>query len=995
MRYHVAFARNALRAALVGLVGLGLVAVVAAGVLVLRLMRGPLRLDFLKPRLESALSAPDGSLIAKVGSVELVWQGLRRGIDLRASDLRAFARDGSNVATVPALSVWLGLEPLLHGELAATHVKLVAPLVRAVLEEDGRLSLGLGDEVEPNPENPMVTRMADDLTSRSDGSSPAAWLREVDVERARLLLDDRTSGLAWEIPALDASLRRERRAIVAALGGDVAFGERAIGLAGKGRLELDGGGAVVEVELHGMNPAALATALASRPDSPLAQRRPQVVEALRTLDMSLDATIRMTLDGSWSPRSARLEVTGAPGSLVVPALYRDALALAGLTLEANLDRAANQIDLERLSLDLSGPRLDVHGSLKPLETPMQILAEVKLDGLPVDSLGKLWPEEAARGAREWIVANVSRGRITAGEVRVRGELGKGDSSEATGARDGPGSTEPTRPAPDDRKAGGLRVTEVDGSLRFEGLQVRYLPSLPPATGIAGSGTFSQAGWKLGVTEAAVGDLRIGAGKVVIQGLDARAPRITIDVPLGGPLATLLRLLRAPPLGLAIAPDVRLEDVAGQITGDLHLDFPLVGRVDLENLGLAASAKIDGVAVPHLVQGWSIDGGSFDVRLGAQAVELSGRAALEGSPITVKWQESLLGRGAAQRTAVVSGTVDAAGRAALGFDTRPQLDGPVQAEVRLQQAAAGGDEIAVTLDLAPARVDVPELGVRKPAGADGKADASLLLEDGKVAAVEHFQIAMASCNVHGRAKRNGNRWSTIEASGTIGEAHQGAFSLTVAPAARGETFRLTSADVAAFLRALNFRVAGRGGELNLEGSIDVVEAKHAFDGRLEVKQFTLTEAPALAKIIQLASLSGIRETFSRSGIPIDRLTARLSGDVQKIEIREAVLDTSSFALMLDGKIDRVKRTCSFAGTIVPDYYGINPTLSRVPLLGSLLGNGQGKGVLGIDFSITGDIDEPKVSVETLRSVTPGALRNLTRVLGEPLRGGRRSSDRPQR
>src|SRR4030095_2868634 len=66
---------------------LGVGALVVGG-LAWRLSRGPIPLRFLPPRIEAALSAPDGSIRVDIGSTSLDWDPTDRDIDVRASDVR-------------------------------------------------------------------------------------------------------------------------------------------------------------------------------------------------------------------------------------------------------------------------------------------------------------------------------------------------------------------------------------------------------------------------------------------------------------------------------------------------------------------------------------------------------------------------------------------------------------------------------------------------------------------------------------------------------------------------------------------------------------------------------------------------------------------------------------------------------------------------------------------------------------------------------------------
>jgi hypothetical protein len=62
-----------------------------------------------------------------------------------------------------------------------------------------------------------------------------------------------------------------------------------------------------------------------------------------------------------------------------------------------------------------------------------------------------------------------------------------------------------------------------------------------------------------------------------------------------------------------------------------------------------------------------------------------------------------------------------------------------------------------------------------------------------------------------------------------------------------------------------------------------------------------------------------------------------------------------------------------GTIVPAY-AVNSLLNNIPLIGSLLG-GPGSGVFAATYRMTGNLDDPDISVNPLATLAPGFLRGL--------------------
>ena len=74
------------------------------------------------------------------------------------------------------------------------------------------------------------------------------------------------------------------------------------------------------------------------------------------------------------------------------------------------------------------------------------------------------------------------------------------------------------------------------------------------------------------------------------------------------------------------------------------------------------------------------------------------------------------------------------------------------------------------------------------------------------------------------------------------------------------------------------------------------------------------------------------------------------------------------------VDWVARTIGLTGTLIPSFR-LNTVLGSIPKIGNWLLGGSGEGLFGANFSITGALDNPDISVNLLSALAPGALRKL--------------------
>ncbi len=182
------------------------------------------------------------------------------------------------------------------------------------------------------------------------------------------------------------------------------------------------------------------------------------------------------------------------------------------------------------------------------------------------------------------------------------------------------------------------------------------------------------------------------------------------------------------------------------------------------------------------------------------------------------------------------------------------------------------------------------------------------------------------------------------------------------------------DIGALLRALGMVETVAGGRLQIDSARTGEENDQPFRGRIDVRDFVLTEAPNLARLLTIASLSGLVDLLGGAGIRFDQLV----GD---FTLTEGILASdllraygNALGLTAEGQIDLDSLEADIAGTLVPAY-SINRVLGNIPLLGPVLTGGEGQGVVAVTYGIAGDLREPKFSVNPLSALAPGFLRAL--------------------
>jgi len=216
----------------------------------------------------------------------------------------------------------------------------------------------------------------------------------------------------------------------------------------------------------------------------------------------------------------------------------------------------------------------------------------------------------------------------------------------------------------------------------------------------------------------------------------------------------------------------------------------------------------------------------------------------------------------------------------------------------------------------------------------------------------------------------DRIEGLTVDGRIGG--DGKLAIRYLPGPDGQVLRISADDFGAILAMSPSRSKVNGGALVIRG----LQRKPGvpLEGDFYASNFTLSQAPLLARVLQVASLAGIVDALSHEGLTFEAFEGKYAYQDGRITFGKASAYGSSIGLSGSGVLDLVKDTADASGTVVPAY-SLNRVLGKIPVIGSLLTGGENEGIFAATYRVQGPIDHPKVEVNPLSALAPGFLRNL--------------------
>ena len=581
------------------------------GVLALwwRLHQGPIRIDFLQPRIEEALGKLIAPVSLRLGGTTLNWVGGGRPVEIRATDIEVLNPAGVRLVSFAEVGVGLYSPVLLRGELVPTEV--VIRNTHAVLKrnEDGSFELGLGDTAETSERDEPtgdVKEWLDQWLDPKDPDSALARLAEISIVDSRIDVHDRMMGVDWGADRVDISLKRQDRSVKARASFSLEVGDH------KSELTAD---LVYGVSDDVSNEY-------SRFGGTLNFQRIQPWAFADLMpELAQLSLVRFTLDGqvTFAVANKRLEsldfdLTGGTGELSLPELYSVPVAVRGTRIKGSIEGDLEKIEIERAEVNLRDMQATARLSARRRGDDYRGTLNAGIGKASVRQVGDYWPSGAGAAARAWVVENISAGTVSNIALDMAASVTLGDSTT-------------------------FDVRSLTSTFDFAGLEIDALSPQPPITGLDGTATMSTERLDFEVRRGGMRGLEITSSKAAITNLAGDGPSgLSLRVAVGGPVDPIAGLLCDRPLEL-VSRDL-LDGLGGQAEFEFELELPLADGADSEATRISANARLRDVVWPESpvpLGNRAISDGDLELTLDDESLDVRGTLKLSGIPARVEFR----------------------------------------------------------------------------------------------------------------------------------------------------------------------------------------------------------------------------------------------------------------------------------------------------------------------------------------------------------------------
>ncbi|WP_150132792.1 AsmA-like C-terminal domain-containing protein [Hwanghaeella grinnelliae] len=766
---------------------------------------------------------------------------------------------------------------------------------------------------------------------------------------------------------------------------------------------------------------------------------------LKPLATRLDGTAALTTTTAGDIIAADFAVTGGQGELDLSDFDIEPLALRGLALSGRVDADLMSIVLEEARVDfLEETSLAVRGAAVKDGNAYAVDLAGDVTSFSANALELLWPETIKGGARSWVLPNIPKALVPSATIEVRGRVplddpaaieldqfgGSMEIRDATvhyfrplppvvgisgRAEFGPGYFNITTEGGQVGKniklgAGRVDLTELD-TLENASVSVALETPLRDAlqlldqkplglitkldidpNDLAGEGNV-ETSFKFRLLNSLKADDVIYAARASMRNVSMK------NAPLDSTISNGVLNLDLNTSGMTISGNAEMNGEPVLIdwqenfkdTQDLRSRYDVTGIVDdefLRGVGIDFDPYIKGSAKIDLTyQSFRRHPAMLDIAAEVTesviTADVLNWAKPKGVPGDLSLRMVFLPEGGARLEDVVLKTdeLDGTGTVLLGqdFSTIMRVDidhlsyRGNDAKGVIKRRTDGG----LSIDAEGKRFDInhflePDRG--DPTEEEPGLPFDLMASfDEIVAGAQRRLQDVAVTMAH-----DGDDVLALRLDARVSDGS--ALLIRLEPAGPGQTLNVSADNAGAALDAFNWTNRIRGGQLSVQAQRKTLDAP--MTGTVLVEDFSLSNAPAIAKLLEFMSLTGILSAFSEAGLAFDEMAANFSFDDGFLEFEDARAYGSSIGITGTGHIDTDAEFVAVEGTVVPAY-SVNRVLGAIPLIGPLVVGGEGQGLFAANYKIDGPLEDPEVAVNPLSALAPSFLRRLFKADTEPV------------
>lgn len=689
---------------------------------------------------------------------------------------------------------------------------------------------------------------------------------------------------------------------------------------------------------------------------------------------------RASYTGNSKQRLASFSIDNFSGEFDHPEVFKYKHEVKTGSLIGNYDLIKKLLNISKLHVlyddetELSG-----HGTINNMQG---FDIQATLNNLRTANIRKYWPNGFGLGAITWMNQNLSGGVINNGTLKLK--LNPGEA-----------------------EGGKLPKQAVSLNFNFMGVGTTYMDGMMPITNGVGTGFLDGDSLDIKVSTASLGNSQITNAQALITGIGTPSEILKVGGHIEGPVDDLADFY------IKLNKQQKLfrdrSDLSGKASSDLTIKLPLLDNLKVDDVEYDLKTQVNNGGVKNFFSMVSVDKLKLSLSANNKAYDIKGEGlasygndgdlfVLRNAPVGF----STVGKNGRLGIAIQSDiTSSAIEFAPLEIKKAAGEPGKIVAEI---MDAGGGSNPVVnkllfdsTVLRASARGSLKRgYGSFAQLNFDnlefGRSNLQARLTNTDYLTVElktkYFDAApIIRFLKKDRKEEDDSKFKIMLKSDVVGLMNNKSLNnvfVVVQCGVNCDVINIDSKEVMFNQSNGNLKVKTSNAGYVLDGfdvysnmvggKLDISAKANGgnYDGNVTVTEFSIVKAKVLARMLTLGSLTGIADILSGNGISFKKLNSQFHMDKHELTVTDYRMVGAAIGITAKGSIDRDKDIANVSGNIIPSYTA-NTLLGNIPLIGPVvIGN---DGVFALAYTLTGNVDDPSISVNPLSVLAPGFLKNV--------------------
>lgn len=391
--------------------------------------------------------------------------------------------------------------------------------------------------------------------------------------------------------------------------------------------------------------------------------------------------------------------------LSLPEWDRRTFQVKALNISGTYDDKFNTFKFETSSFNWQGTEAQAQGKgVLSEDGIIHLDVDFKAVPLPLGQFSDVWPENLAESTRSWILENLSQGDIDHISVHLKGEI----------------------PLFSHGKIGTFfKVTQLKGGFNINKIKVQYIDGLPDAHEVSGIARFDEDTFDIEVKEGHIESIQATKGLIHFYDLSKEKELSDITLTLTGNLQKILEIIDRKPLKYPTLLGIHPHDFQGTAEVTLHLAFPLLRHLTLDEINVSTKARLQDISYTHLLdpavkegKKIKVEKGLFDLEVDKLHLSLKGRGYLKGIKTEIAWVEKFKESRDFSRKFSLKGTYPLSLLEDFGIVLERFMTGTLGLDLLVKEKHKEYVEVEVNGDLKEVKIGLPEVDIHKEKGTPG-------------------------------------------------------------------------------------------------------------------------------------------------------------------------------------------------------------------------------------------------------------------------------------